>query len=236
MRNSFVKINKNDILFCGRSNSEIGIFVRYKAICDNFETDALTWKQICSNFTPKERKVVSKFFGIEQKNSEDETKNSKNEQKKSKVEQKNSKVEQKNSKIGLKKECKNKELNENPSRADIIYNNIYNTIPDQTRLDYKGGEPPEKKYTFEGEVIKLTQKDYDRWKLAYPDLNLYAELLVRDKYLAGLEPNDKARQNWFMSTAQYFVSRNTVRKAQNENLTLNDCPEESFEEYLERSV
>ena len=149
MRNSFVKINKNDILFCGRSNSEIGIFVRYKAICDNFETDALTWKQICSNFTPKERKVVSKFFGIEQKNSEDETKNSKNEQKKSKV-------EQKNSKISLKKECKNKELNKNPSRADIIYNNTYNNIPDQTRLDetrldYKGGEPPEKKYTFEGD-------------------------------------------------------------------------------------
>ena len=98
-----------------------------------------------------------------------------------------------------------------------------------------GDTSPEKIYPFEGEIIRLKQKDFDQWQKAYPDLNLYAELMVRDKYLATLDENDKARKNWFLSTSQYFVKRNEMRKQQNAEFS-NNRDEESFEEYLERSI
>lgn len=124
MRNSFVKINKNDILFCGRTNAEIGIFVRYKAICDNFETDALTWEQICANFDRKERKVVSKLVRISP-----EVNPKLNEVKpklvRSKTEVEQSKTEV-SPKFGTQKDNKNN---------DIACARVNNIIPDETRLD-----------------------------------------------------------------------------------------------------
>ena len=68
------------------------------------------------------------------------------------------------------------------------------------------------KYAFEGKVIKLTHKDYENWQKAYPDLNLYAECLVRDEWLSK-QPDTK---NWFISTAKYFVNQNEERKKQHE--------------------
>lgn len=73
-----------------------------------------------------------------------------------------------------------------------------------------------KEYAFEGEVIKLKQKDFDAWKQAYPDLNLYAECLVRDNWLK--EKPEEERKRWFMSTAAYFAKQNERRKIQNEQL------------------
>lgn len=73
----------------------------------------------------------------------------------------------------------------------------------------------EKKYAFEGKVIKLKQKDFDNWQKAYPDLNLYAECLQRDNYLANQPPDEQKR--WFLSTAAFFIKQNERRKAQNSN-------------------
>lgn len=195
MRNSFVKINKNDILFCGRSNSEIGIFVRYKAICDNFETDALTWKQICSNFDRKERKIVSELFGILPEVS-------------SKFNQSSTEV---SSKLGTQKDNKNNDL------ACARVNNIPDeTRLDETRRDYISADAPNKRYAFEGKIIKLKQKDFDAWKLAYPDLNLRAELLQRDIWLQAQPPEEQKK--WFLSTSQFFIKQNERRKAQNADI------------------
>lgn len=86
----------------------------------------------------------------------------------------------------------------------------------------------EKKYAFEGKVIKLTQKDFDNWQKAYPDLNLYAECLQRDNYLAEQPPDEQKR--WFLSTSAFFIKQNERRKAQNAN---NELEEQIFgDDYL----
>ena len=74
----------------------------------------------------------------------------------------------------------------------------------------------EKKYAFEGEVIRLKQKDFDDWQRAYPDLNIYAECVVRDSWLR--EQPESERKRWFMSTAAYFAKQNERRKRQNAEL------------------
>ena len=71
-------------------------------------------------------------------------------------------------------------------------------------------------YSFVGKVIKLNQKNYEEWQKAYPDLNLYAELLQRDRWLQ--KQSDEVRKNWFLSTAQYFIKQNALRKAQNSDI------------------
>lgn len=78
------------------------------------------------------------------------------------------------------------------------------------------GEPPNKQYAFEGKIIKLKQKDFDAWKLAYPDLNLRAELLQRDIWLQAQPPEEQKK--WFLSTSQFFIKQNERRKAQNADI------------------
>lgn len=77
-----------------------------------------------------------------------------------------------------------------------------------------------KEYVFEGEVIKLKQKDFDDWKRAYPDLNIYAECVVRDGWLK--QQPESERKRWFMSTAAYFAKQNDRRRQQNKNLVENN--------------
>lgn len=71
-------------------------------------------------------------------------------------------------------------------------------------------------YSFVGEVIKLNQKNFEEWQKAYPDLNLYAELLQRDRWLQ--KQSGEVRKNWYLSTAQYFIKQNALRKAQNSDI------------------
>lgn len=68
-------------------------------------------------------------------------------------------------------------------------------------------------YAFEGKVVKLTQRDFDRWKRAYSALDLNAELIARDAYLASDKASDTDRKNWFPSTAQHLANRNQKAKA-----------------------
>ena len=67
-------------------------------------------------------------------------------------------------------------------------------------------------YIFKGEIIKLNKKDYSNWERAYPELNLYAELLQRDLYLKTLPEAD--RKKWFITTAKYLMNQNEFRRKQ----------------------
>ena len=105
-----------------------------------------------------------------------------------------------------------------------------NIPPSENKFSSVGisSAPAAKKYAFEGKVIKLTQKDFDNWQKAYPDLNLYAECLQRDNYLAEQPPDEQKR--WFLSTSAFFIKQNERRKAQNAN---NDQEEQIFgDDYL----
>lgn len=76
--------------------------------------------------------------------------------------------------------------------------------------------PNQKKYAFNGKIIKLNQKDFDNWQKAYPDLNLYGECLLRDDWLSK-QPQESVK-DWFVSTSQYFLKQNELRKRQNADL------------------
>ena len=78
------------------------------------------------------------------------------------------------------------------------------------------GKPP---YAFSGSVIRLNQKDFDEWKEMFPDLNLRAELMIRDKFLE--KQSEEERKKWFVSTSQYFIKQNERRKVQNRELDSN---------------
>jgi hypothetical protein len=70
-------------------------------------------------------------------------------------------------------------------------------------------EAPESRardYAFSGDVIRLSQKDFDNWKRAYPKLNLLAELTARDAWLATAAERDRGR--WFVSTAAHLRNQN----------------------------
>lgn len=126
---SYVRIDKNEILFCGRTNSEIGLYVRYKAICDHLQIDKMNWQQVCFNFTCKERKVISKMFDIlpdvEPKQNQSKPKVKPiNNQSKSDL---SPMYDQSKSDVGPKKDNKNNKV--------AIYNNI-NNIYNKTKLDY----------------------------------------------------------------------------------------------------
>ena len=64
------------------------------------------------------------------------------------------------------------------------------------------------RFAYEGEVIRLKQKDFDRWSEAFPLLDLRAELTARDAWLAS-QPDHK---NWFVSTSQHLANRNQKLK------------------------
>lgn len=68
------------------------------------------------------------------------------------------------------------------------------------------------KYAFEGKIVKLNQRNFDLWKRAYSFLDLAAELIARDAYLASDRATDADRKNWFASTAQHLANRNQKAK------------------------
>lgn len=60
------------------------------------------------------------------------------------------------------------------------------------------------KYSFEGNVIKLRDKDFNAWKKSYPNINLVAELDKIDDWLHahGIE------KNWFFRVSNMLKRKN----------------------------
>jgi hypothetical protein len=65
-------------------------------------------------------------------------------------------------------------------------------------------------YGFRGVVIKLSVADYERWKAAFKQIDLDAELNARDAWLAD---TPSRQSNWFASTSKYLANRNAEAKA-----------------------
>lgn len=111
---SWFKVNTNEVLCTGLTNAEIGIWVRYKALCEHFGVRQLEWQKIEFNFDCKERKVVSKLFGI--------------------LPEVSPKFTRSKSGVSLKSDNENKDLTEiAPYNIYNIYNN--NSIQDKTVID-----------------------------------------------------------------------------------------------------
>jgi hypothetical protein len=77
---------------------------------------------------------------------------------------------------------------------------------------------PAKEYEFEGQVVRLTKRDFDAWQKAFSYLELRAELISRDNWL-GEQPAN-VRKTWFQSTSTYLRNRNAEAKANKESPNL----------------
>jgi hypothetical protein len=68
-------------------------------------------------------------------------------------------------------------------------------------------------YAFDGRVVKLRQKHFDEWSKAYSAIDLRAELVARDAWLASDRASDADKKNWFISTSKYLANRNMEARA-----------------------
>ncbi len=59
---------------------------------------------------------------------------------------------------------------------------------------------------FSGNIIRLNQRDFDKWQEAYSLLDLKANLQSRDDWLAN-EADEKARKKWFISTSNWLAKK-----------------------------
>jgi hypothetical protein len=84
--------------------------------------------------------------------------------------------------------------------------NVSETPPDtDTDTEKKkvtaGAAPP---YAFQGKTIRLKSGDLDRWRKAYPDVEIEAHLQSRDDWLST-EADEGTRRKWFVSTSNYLA-------------------------------
>lgn len=88
----------------------------------------------------------------------------------------------------------NREDDRDPNRVPTPENNV---DPITQRLEARDQRPEKEKYSFQGRVVRLTERDYRAWKQAYsaiPDLD--AELQRIDANLSA-KPDGK----WFVAAA-----------------------------------
>jgi hypothetical protein len=66
--------------------------------------------------------------------------------------------------------------------------------------------PPAKRYAFEGQTIRLTQKDFDKWRESYRAIrDLRAELQAADDYYTENPPKDG---KWFFVVSRWLAKNN----------------------------
>lgn len=100
---------------------------------------------------------------------------------------------------GRPKKQENQQVNGNQKNQKNQKNQ--NEQTETINIKHKLKTETEKEYVFEGEVIKLNEKDYNEWKEKFNLLDFDYELEKRDIWLSGQE-NTKS---WFISTKQYFL-------------------------------
>lgn len=111
------------------------------------------------------------------------------------------------------------------TRARTLEPNRTEPEPNQNLTNVTGENPKTEKprnvsspdgsaqqYEFESEIIKLTPKDFNRWRTSFPKIDLRAELTSLDAWLASEEATDKQRKGWFHVTAGALKKRNDAAK------------------------
>ena len=75
------------------------------------------------------------------------------------------------------------------------------------------GEKGEKEqdYAVAGEVIRLRRDDFEKWQVAYPDIDLRAVLQARDDWLK--DQPEPERKRWFNSTSNFLARKQQEARA-----------------------
>ncbi|QLQ63921.1 MULTISPECIES: HNH endonuclease [Providencia] len=106
--------------------------------------------------------------------------------------------------------CPTDSLNLIPDSLNLI---PYNTqaentaCPGDEKKSSNNVQPIAKKYAFEGQIIRLNQKDFDTWKGLFPNIDLVAELTRLD-----LEFEKDKPKNWFSTASAKLNYQNKNAK------------------------
>lgn len=73
------------------------------------------------------------------------------------------------------------------------------SFPSNEEKEQKGG------YAFDGRVVRLNRSDFDRWRDAFPSIDLRGLLQSRDDWLSS-QP-DQVRKRWFTSTSSWLAGK-----------------------------
>ena len=69
------------------------------------------------------------------------------------------------------------------------------------------------RYRWQGAVIRLNERDFNRWEQSFKHLDLPADLASLDAWLESPECSDADRKNWFFIVAGALKNRNATAKA-----------------------
>lgn len=70
----------------------------------------------------------------------------------------------------------------------------------------EASKEPSEKYAFEGKFVKLNEKDFNRWKKAFPNVELEGFLTSYDAWLKN-QP-EKVQKEWYMRCSGYLAKKN----------------------------
>jgi len=100
-----------------------------------------------------------------------------------------------------------------PSKASTVQTTTTRQNREKSQNDPARGNGP---YTFEGRVIKLVKKDFDQWTEAFPRLDLRAELVALDAWLAA-GASAENRKRWFVVVSGALAKKNAERRPQTDD-------------------
>ena len=108
--------------------------------------------------------------------------------------------------------------NDEPSAAAVPRDMPYHTHTHTHKEKVESGAdaPPaasHDSFAWQGKVIRLTPADFAAWQAAFVSLDLAAELVARDAWLAEQPVSTAAKRNWFGSTSRFLANRNMEAKA-----------------------
>ena len=83
------------------------------------------------------------------------------------------------------------------------------------------------KYHWEGELIKLNEKDYNKMLKSFPFVDLDIELMILDEVIASEKP-----KNWYVALLYKLRYRNDQIKVSKEK---NESKEGCFDRHVDRS-
>lgn len=124
------------------------------------------------------------------------------------IEEENNKQDNKqsNNPITNEQQTNNKQITTSKESKEVNnLNNIYNNTP---LTPQEAGEKkiPVKVYAFEGKFVKLNEKDFNRWKKAFPNVELEGFLTSYDAWLKN-QP-EKVQKEWYMRCSGYLAKKN----------------------------
>jgi hypothetical protein len=76
----------------------------------------------------------------------------------------------------------------------------------------KPEKPTASRYRWQGDIIRLTERDFDRWRDSFSALDLAAELASLDAWLSSPDATDQHRKGWFHVVAGALKNRNTSER------------------------